>query len=389
MIATSQRQPDQRHRPSVPELPLTVTVDCFTERDGRAIHHPVTINTDFTITTPHDIEAERIGVGLGGHSSCVQLVDRAAPALRGLWLQRHRLAPAAIRPLRGRWDWAVDWEPLWTAPTSGRCPSCSEKDLAHQVAHHLREVQHWARLHRLSTEYAAILHRVVPNPRPPSPWPNRAAVPNSEGWRWLWLAGAHPHDVVRIHTALGIRGPLPARAYLHILSEDLDLGWLAQFVPAGAAEVAWAAITHTDADLDRPEARRRWRDTGLAPRLIPPLLNGPYTPTEVGWLASTLNVGQDAAGRLLARWSSLEATTPSVADIARVWSRLPQAVVPMQADLDATWDEAARIPGIGSITREQVGILLAATANPHETITLVRAGVRSLAGIRKARMRPA
>lgn len=372
----------------VPGLPVTTTVLCRTARHGAEVAHPITVQPDFTITTGHDIDAERVGVALGGYCSCIELAERLPGVLRGIWEHRLRLAPPTIQPVRNPWDWAIGKEPGWTVVEKGRCYGCRIHVTAHEAAHHLREVYHWSSLFDLSREHTAVLHRIIPHPHLPVRWPDRAAVVNSESWKWLWLAGVHPRDVVRIHRQLSLRGPLAARAYLHILTTGVDLEWLAQFVPAGAAEVAWAAITWNSGDTDRPRARRQWREAGVAPRLIPPLLTGPYTPREVEWLAERLHVRPDMAGRLLARWSAL-GVTPAVRDIARIWTRLPDAVVPLEAELDTTWRAAERTRGAAYITRNEVAVLLAATGSRGETIALIEAGVRTLADLRSTRTRSA
>ena len=35
--------------------------------------HRVTIHPDWSVTTPHDLDAERVGMALGGYCSCVEL----------------------------------------------------------------------------------------------------------------------------------------------------------------------------------------------------------------------------------------------------------------------------------------------------------------------------
>ena len=65
-----------RSGPEPGGAPLEVVVRCRTSptaEDART--HPVTIHPDWSVTTPHDLDAERVGMALGGYCSCVELVD--------------------------------------------------------------------------------------------------------------------------------------------------------------------------------------------------------------------------------------------------------------------------------------------------------------------------
>ncbi len=63
--------------------PVALSVPCRTTREPTAsvVRHRVTIEPDGSVITPHDLDAERIAVALGGYLTCVDLVDRGVPAL--------------------------------------------------------------------------------------------------------------------------------------------------------------------------------------------------------------------------------------------------------------------------------------------------------------------
>ena len=62
--------------------PLVIKVPCRTsaEPGARAKVHAITLEADGSVTTPHDLDNERIAAALGGYLSCLDLVDKAVPA---------------------------------------------------------------------------------------------------------------------------------------------------------------------------------------------------------------------------------------------------------------------------------------------------------------------
>ena len=84
--------------PPAPDGPLTISIRCSTVRaNGPGKRHDITINPDWTITTPHDLDLERIATAMGGYLSCLEFGDHTLPALYEL-VQLH--APPLIA--RGR-----------------------------------------------------------------------------------------------------------------------------------------------------------------------------------------------------------------------------------------------------------------------------------------------
>jgi hypothetical protein len=131
--------PDPFELPELPPSPagaLQMTVACRTSRTptgGRS--HPVRIETDWSVCTPHDIDLERIAIAMGGYLSCVALVDGTAPTLRELvQRQARRRAPHIRRNLDGRWL-------LSDTPLACRCDRSGFADAA-EAADHWRSLQH-------------------------------------------------------------------------------------------------------------------------------------------------------------------------------------------------------------------------------------------------------
>ena len=51
---------------------LSTLVECRTSRSSvRGEPHRVSIAPDWSVQTPHDLDAERVGVAFGGYASCL------------------------------------------------------------------------------------------------------------------------------------------------------------------------------------------------------------------------------------------------------------------------------------------------------------------------------
>jgi len=149
--------------PALPPEGLVLEVACHASPTGPGRRHPVTITPDWQLVTPHDLDAERIGVALGGVCSCVELADRTWPAVRGYLRHRLRLGLAeVIHPSDGSWRVAV------------RVPlCCDDPGFPHvrDAAAHLRRPRHWAgRYGAPAAAVSALAQRVLVALRPAHPW---------------------------------------------------------------------------------------------------------------------------------------------------------------------------------------------------------------------------
>lgn len=64
--------------------PLTIVVECRTSPRARTgALHEVAIQPDWTLSTPHDVEAERVAAAFGGYTSCLTLIDETIPRTTG------------------------------------------------------------------------------------------------------------------------------------------------------------------------------------------------------------------------------------------------------------------------------------------------------------------
>lgn len=195
---------------------LELSVRCWTARSGpQYAHHMITLRGDWSVATPHDLEAERVAVALGGYSSCAELPRRSVPAARH-WLDLEcRVAPVPIRFAASR---------RWHATTRLRCCPLAGFDTAARAADHARSTDHLAvqfcaplphiedlttairRAYR-GTAHLQIDHVVA----------EVAAAALTHGRRdvtALWYAGISPQTIVDICAGLGVTGKLPAQYFL-------------------------------------------------------------------------------------------------------------------------------------------------------------------------------
>ena len=168
---------------------------------GGSRTHAVTVTADWRLLTPHDLDAERIGVALGGVCGCVDLVDRTWPAVRGYLHHRLRLGVAeVIHPSDGSWRVAV---------RVAYC--CDDPGFPHvrDAAAHLRRTRHWARRFGAPLQdVSELARRVLAALAATHPWittdlavdqPCPAASDSGApylvepyGLALLWDAGVHP-----------------------------------------------------------------------------------------------------------------------------------------------------------------------------------------------------
>jgi hypothetical protein len=324
--------------------PLTVKIRCWTSTGSSSptTRHEITIHPDWTVTTPHDLESERVALAFGGYLSCLDLAEHSLPAARR-WLELQlRVGSAPI--VFGR-------RPRWQVNPPQRCCGEDGFETATKAAEHLRDPKHLAiefsaprrqltdLIKALTAAYAGALALDSAEALAAGEVCSRGAMDVTE----LWYAGMHPRRILEIHEAVGSPGRLPGRFYLGVMSRGTDLGWLVDTLQVagqesdelelfadpsvelasgrveGAAEpvAEWLAWTRGVVDIIHPERRGRWLALGVSRRMILLLDQHAITPDEVELLATGVGRDPDGAARQLAGW--LEAgLRPPVAELVRL-----------------------------------------------------------------------
>ncbi len=334
-------------QPSPSGGPLTFKVRCWasTGSSGPTTSHEITIHPDWSVSTPHDLEAELVAVAFGGYLSCLELTGSTIPAARR-WLELQLRAGAASIVFGRR-------PPRWQVDPRQRCCAKEGYDSATSAAEHLRDPKH------LAIEFAAPRRQLTDVIKAltvaysgagalalDSAAAQAAALACTRGAKdvtELWYAGMHPGRVLEIHQALGCPGRLPARFYLGVMSRGTDLGWLVDTLHVAGQEsdelelvdalsvdldrghvdlapepvAEWLAWTRGAVDVIDPGRRGRWLALGVSRRMILLLDQYAIGPDDVEVLAHGVGRDPDGAARQLAGW--LEAgLRPPVADLVRL-----------------------------------------------------------------------
>jgi hypothetical protein len=323
---------------------LTVKIRCWTSTgsSGPTTRHEVTVHPDWSVTTPHDLESERVALAFGGYLSCLDLAERSLPAARR-WLELQLRVGSAPIVFGRRLRWQVN--------PPQKCCANDGFDTATKAAEHLRDPQHLAVEFRaprrqltdlikaLTSAYDGAFALDSAEARSAGEVCSRGAKDVTE----LWYAGMHPRRILEIHDAVGSPGRLPGRFYLGVMTRGTDLGWLVDTLQVagqgsgdlelfddatpelaagrieGAAEpvAEWLAWTRGAVDVIHPERRGLWIALGVSRRIIVLLDQHAITPGEVELLAMGIGRDPDGAARQLAGW--LEAgLRPPVTELVRL-----------------------------------------------------------------------
>jgi hypothetical protein len=336
--------------------------------------HAAVITRDWSLTTPHDLDAERVAAAFGPPVSCLDLADRVVPAARDLVQARSRRNGFPLRQLRGG-RWAV----------RDHRPGCCRNvyyDPA-EAASHARSATHMARRYGTSAQLAEEIAESViaahgtamfePDLRAAGRW-----VEPPSGLVELWLLGITPGTVQRIWRE-GLRRPATVRYYLGVVARKPRLEWIrttADICPDDLELPAHLAWNETAADRADPTARASWLRIG-APRAVSALLSeAGITPAQVREFASAVRSTPSSAAVQLGAWTRAVGAAPSIDALVQLYAAgLPAGYLP-SAGAAGRLAEQLRDTGIILDTHD-VAMLLAAAGSVPGALAWARAGVCS------------
>lgn len=366
-------------RPALPVDGVTFRVTGCSAPGHEETGHEVTITQDWRLLTPHDLDAERVGVALGGDCPCVELADRTLPAVRGYLTHRLRLEPAAIvHADDGSWRPSVD---------VGGC--CRDQGFPQAVdaAAHLRRPRHWAQRFgatpRAVTELAQRLLGAVaraqhdPALADQTRDPGRPALADQEvpllvesyGLSVLWDAGLHPSAVAALCRHLSRSGEkIRTRDVLESAygprTADSPSRERRSARPAGSQRPRTR-------DLRRPDERHDWVEAGVPLATVTLLMSADaYSLDDARLLAARLGRSPAEAAEVLGRWQLAGMTPPVDTLVGLYWGPMLLDAPPPKPLVDRTL-QLARDAGL-------------ATTRVDAALALVRAGSPSAAAERLA-----
>jgi hypothetical protein len=367
-----------REAPLVPFGPapsgaaLTFDVECRTNRRAtRSKRHPMTINADWTVQTPHDLDAERVAVALGGYSSCLVVVDTAVPALR----EAIGLAARRVRP-----ELHHDREAGWAVAKAAGCGCPGAFRTAAEASEHARGTRHLAARYGCSERILRMLvdatEDAVAALAQPLVDAGGLAVRELGGVARLWDAGVHPDDAVAMAGMVSaVSEPLPVHYFLGVAycGADRDFLAVASAVRADPDTAAWLAWL--PAGFWQPELTA-WLRLGLARGDVLDLFDWGTDPATVGALAEMAGLPPDRVARLLAAWARARCS-PSGEHLRLLVAEGLETFHPPGPALDRLEQEARNLRGVPS--RTELGVMLALADTRADTLSALARGVRSAA----------
>jgi len=348
--------------------PLALTVDCRTTREpgGRVVEHEVTLHADGTVTTPHDLDSERIAAALGGYLSCLDLVDHGVPALEA-WtrlVSRSDGVPI-VSPDDGH-----SWLPRSAA-------SCCNRHGYHrpEVAFsHARSPGHLASVFHVDHDLLRQLldAAAVPEPRGPRGEPEAR----------LWQCGIPPEVASRVRAVIGARHEVTASDILAVIAVGRDLEWL-ESVPERYDRKVRRVLARVRGDIAQlqlelvdPELVRKWQRSTAPQWAIRSLLPAGYAPEDVDVIATHWKVSEATAAMVLTGWVEngfridvAALTGPRLAHL-----RMPPRP-PSRHALDRLRRALAAVAPRGGMPSEtELALLLVEKGTVADTVAAVRSG---------------
>ncbi len=235
------------------ELPWKQSFDirCQSERNTREhTSHDITISPDWTLATPHDLDAERVAAAFGGWISCLELESAVTAARVGMalhmrrrWYPLQHVGPAHWTISRPRGNRVKHFASAITAAAYARS------------ARHLSEVYgapDW-QIHRIIEVFRCHFSGYV---APPDDSGHDELVVEPDGLDRLWDAGIHPDSLLRIRRWVGDPDrPLSVATYVEIAYSRISPAqYRAMEAVAGDLDTV---ITHIGAGVRTADALNR------------------------------------------------------------------------------------------------------------------------------------
>lgn len=368
---------------------LVVEVECQTSvRARRGKRHPVTIEPDWSVSTPHDLDAERIAVAFGGYTSCLSLVDTTIPAFReSLALLTRRTRPRLLPGRGGSWRLPEDLE------VSRCCVDATFRTPA-KVLRHLRSIDHLvgafeAPAWQLRQVYSAA-EQVWGS------WEGRSRVGpevsslvrEPAGVSDLWHAGIRPDEIIEMAaTADMVDEALPVAFYLAMAYGEADPDWFRRALRhrPDPDVAAWLAGLSRREQIGDGDTWGRWLALGLPRNDVRTLVREGTDPDRVEELARATGWREGLIARNLAAWAALECR-PGIAEF-EVLARLQVTGVPVSAAvIDGLIDEIGSLVHDSlwapvALSRTEIGVMYAVLGNRVAVLNAVNAGVRGVHGL--------
>ena len=338
--------------------------------------HKVTIHSDWSIITPHDLESERVAMALGGYNSCVVLVDTTVPQLRTklAWVAR-TARPIPRRDKRG-----------WRVPSEDTAACCVRHVFTSVRAcvEHLRSPRHLATASGLlAWQVERVVRAVGLSSRMDT---TDAASParlvrEDGGLAQLWRAGIRPDEIATMaRWASAAHEPLPVTYFEAIAYSGNDPAWIDSALKQrpDADTAAWLAWL-TPPEVVDPEDASLWLGFGISRKDFEVALGRRLPGSHVLEVAAATGWSHRIAARNVIEWAEVDCQ-PTVVHFSLLARHGLEHVRPALGAIMAVSEEASRLGA--SIDWTELGVMLALAGNRPSLLAALRQGARSAADAR-------
>lgn len=362
---------------------LTFELECRLDpRAVRGERHEVIIHADWTVTTPHDLTAERVAAAFGAYTSCVPLVDVTVPAIHDVMpsiCRQHDVAPRRFG--------ARGWRLPTAVQKAGCCERVTFRTLAeasshpYHVAHlsrgcpapvwQLREVaaqvaERWRQANRERASSLGVERHVID-----------AAMVDA-----LWDHGIDADDIRRLAQAVSvIDAPLPRAYFTGARYNRVDLEWVSQVIEGRPTpEIAeWAVSLPASTQRTDPQRWRAWLAYGVPVSQVRSAVDVGGDPAIVDHLVSATGWSPPAAARLWVEWARV-GCTPTVEHFAALAAHGTIDAVPSSRAIERLVREVDGLEDPAQVSphrRTELAVLLALLGTVAGVVAVARQGVTS------------
>ncbi len=363
---------------------LDLVIECTARPDDHfGMPHRVVVHPDWTVETPHDLDAERVARSFGGWSTCLLFADRVAPALRrALHLMTH---PDQIAG--GDDPWAAQPEDDGEAcsypldPLTLRAAVREEIKPSHMIpanpSSHAgsEEIGVGRRLYADLFSRAGRAWAAAGNPR--------HLDDGEAGFLEVWAEGLLPAQIDELARSLPRSVmPLSPRFYCRAYFGAVDIDWLAGVVQCfPEREFADWAVAQDSAWAQTPvQVVWRLHELGLSARDAIGVLEHRVPVATLTELANRPGVGGQTAARWLTIWARL-GVAPTSAHYRLLEANRVLLQCPPLWMLDTTAN-ALRGFGAGAPDRTELAVMLALTNDLGAIRRAIRRGASTATDLR-------
>lgn len=366
---------------------LTFEVDCRVGSDASSGEpHRIVVHGDWSIETPHDLEAERVAMAFGGYTSCVALIDQIIPTVRRFIGLVSRSERVTLRRRSGNLQWRLP--PIYQV--IGCCANAAYREPGDAISH-LRSPLHIARTAAAPLWLTAQVLAAFQ-----AQWDEREAeravllgahrmVREANGITRLNEAGISVNDLAELAgPASAVTDALPVGYYLGVRFNAIDLDWLRTVLsgrPDG--DFAYWLTRRSTAEYQTPaRAWIPWLQFGLPTGDVLFAVSQNVDPGSIAAISTETTWPPSMAARTVLRWAraGFEPTPLHFRILAR---RGAEHVYPSARSVELLLNKLDDLPSrnaeSGVILRTELAVMLALLGNHAAVIQKIMLGATSAA----------